>query len=126
MFHKKHIGNLGEGFAASYLEKKGHKILDRNYSRKWGELDIVSREPSGVVHFVEVKTVTRVTVGGRSAYTPEENVHLWKRQRLSRIIQTYLLDKKIGENPWQVDILSVYIDKDENLLGVEVLEDVIL
>lgn len=35
------IGQLGEEIACQYLEKKGYTILDRNFRRKWGEIDII-------------------------------------------------------------------------------------
>ena len=40
--HKKKIGALGENMACRFLVKRGFKVLDRNYSKKWGEIDIVA------------------------------------------------------------------------------------
>ncbi|PIQ68988.1 MAG: hypothetical protein COV91_01170 [Candidatus Taylorbacteria bacterium CG11_big_fil_rev_8_21_14_0_20_46_11] len=51
------IGSLGEKIAEKFLVKRGYRILHRNYSRPWGELDIVAKK-KGTVHFVEVKTVS--------------------------------------------------------------------
>jgi putative endonuclease len=51
---KQKIGKLGEDVACKYLEKKGYVILERNYTRKWGEIDIVSCETERI-HFIEVK-----------------------------------------------------------------------
>jgi len=132
MFHKKptfkqNIGKIGENSAVKYFSSLGHVILDRNYWKKWGEIDIVSRDSSGNIHFIEVKTVTRVTLDSLNGYNPTENVHRWKRERLSRAIQTYLLEKRVGEQElWQVDVASVYLDKDQKLLNIEILDDVIL
>ena len=49
------IGSAGEKIAALYLEKKGYKILRRNYRVKGGEIDIIA-ENDDIISFVEVKT----------------------------------------------------------------------
>lgn len=120
---KRKIGDLGEGIAAKYLEKRGFAVLDRNYLKPWGELDIVARR-GNMFHFIEVKTVSRITGQG---IRPEENMHRRKILRLSRAIQTYLLEKKISKRvEWQIDLLCVYLDFSTNQAKVEVLENVSL
>lgn len=122
---KRKIGDSGENAVADHLASIGHLIVDRNYLKPWGELDIVSKYGNRI-HFIEVKTVTRVTEqsGGYEAF---ENIHTWKRKRLSRIIQTYLLDKRIGEGiEWQIDAYSVTLDSQGKVVTIECLEDIIL
>lgn len=59
---QKETGALGEDYAASYLAQLGWKILDRNWSCRYGELDIVALCPDhsslmrDILVFVEVKT----------------------------------------------------------------------
>ena len=52
------VGSLGEELTVKFLKKRGYKILDRNYRRPWGELDIVAKLKKKV-HFVEVKTMSQ-------------------------------------------------------------------
>ncbi|MBV9159572.1 MAG: YraN family protein [Candidatus Kaiserbacteria bacterium] len=52
--YRRPIGDMGESIAAQYLERKGFRIIDRNYLKPWGEIDIIA-EKSGIIHFVEVK-----------------------------------------------------------------------
>ena len=35
-------GNLSESIVCDFLVSRGYKIVDRNYLRKWGEIDIVA------------------------------------------------------------------------------------
>ena len=42
--HNKKTGSLGENMATMFLVKHGFEILDRNYSKKWGEIDIVAKK----------------------------------------------------------------------------------
>lgn len=127
--HKGHnIGQIGENLACLWLNKKGFTIIDRNYWKKWGEIDIVAQKGSDL-RFVEVKTVSRNSVPRETEdYEPEDNMHSWKRQRLRRVIETYLLEKRIDDEKidWQVDVLSVYVDREGNELKTDWLEDVVL
>src|SRR3989344_6731138 len=115
-------GEIGENIAVRFLMKQGFLILDRNYTRKWGEIDIVA-ENKGKLYFIEVKSIqvkeqlgglTSKQVGGESSYRPEDNMHPWKLKRLSRAIQTYLLQRNVDEDmEWQVDLLVVFLDMKE-------------
>ncbi|MEK7654102.1 MAG: YraN family protein [Patescibacteria group bacterium] len=60
MTNKSEVGKLGEDLACGFLVKKGYKILKRNYWKPWGELDIVAKDPDGVLVFVEVKAMRRL------------------------------------------------------------------
>ena len=52
---RRKLGDRGEDVALNYLKNQGYEILDRNWQRKWGEIDIVARENNEIV-FLEVKT----------------------------------------------------------------------
>ena len=145
---KQKIGEKGEEVATKFLVKHGFSIIDRNYTKKWGEIDIVA-EKEGKLHFVEVKRVsssfaepTRSTGGASAdrrvtqnnvshvtndAYRPEDNMHPWKLKRLSRTIQTYLLSERVPEDKeWQVDLLVVYLNMETRQARVKVVSDIIL
>lgn len=130
---KQKIGQVGEDYACEYLEKGGCRIVERNYLKKWGEIDIICKKGSKI-HFVEVKSVTResvdvthVTFNGTGIYRPEDNMHPWKLQRLSRAVQSYLLDRDVSdETEWQFDLVTVYMDRDKRLSKIELLEDIVL
>lgn len=53
---RKRIGDAGEERAVRYLAAKNYKIIERNWRRRNGELDIVA-EKNSVLVFAEVKTL---------------------------------------------------------------------
>jgi len=130
-------GEIGENIAVRFLMKHDFSILDRNYTKKWGEIDIIA-EKENKIHFVEVKSVSRITLNTfvpksyndsdeRYQHRPEDNMHPWKIKRLSRTIQTYLLSEKIPDDKeWQVDLLVVYLCQKERKARVKVISDIIL
>lgn len=125
-------GEIGENVASTFLVKHGFSIVERNYTKKWGEIDIVA-EKKGKLHFIEVKAVARetlpdsVTHETSDSHRPEDNMHPWKLKRLSRTIQTYLLSKKILEDKdWQVDLAVVYLDLKNKKARVKLVSDIIL
>jgi putative endonuclease len=128
---KRILGDLGEDIACKYLMKQGFDVIERNYLRKWGEIDIVAKK-GNIVHFIEVKSVSREIIDSVSPetndkYRPEDNLHPWKLKRLSRVIQTYLISKSVsGETDWQFDVITVYIDKNRRISRVFMLENIIL
>jgi putative endonuclease len=120
-------GEIGENIAVKFLMKHNFLILDRNYTKKWGEIDIIA-EKSNKIYFIEVKSVTRDTLENiKDDYRAEDNMHPWKMKRLSRTIQTYLLHKKVPDDKeWQVDLLVVYLDLKAKKARVKVVSDIIL
>ena len=57
---------------------------------------------------------------------PEENMHYWKIKRLSRTVQTYLIHNRIGNTPWQFDLVMVYLDMKNRKARIKTIENVIL
>jgi putative endonuclease len=125
------IGAEGEMVAAEFLESKGLTIVDRNFRKPYGEIDIVAREKSGLIRFVEVKTVSWETVEGtkgrvpHETYRPEDNVHQAKLLRLGRVVETYLVSRGI-EDDWEFDVLAVYLDQKSKTAKVRWLKDIVL
>ncbi len=98
-------GNLSESVVCDFLVSKGYEILDRNYLRKWGELDIVAIK-EGSLHFIEVKSDFRKNQN--DGYRAEELMHNLKQRRLRRMVATYLEDKKYGlDYPFVFDLAIV-------------------
>ncbi len=118
---KQNIGKLGEDIAVKYLEKHGYKILDRNYRKPWGEIDIIAKDNQELV-FVEVKTQNQ-----KLEWRPEENITFHKKHQLSRIITTYLKANKIPEDQnWRVDVLAITLNFKTKNAQIEHIQNIIL
>ena len=122
-------GKIGEDVACIFLEKKGFTILERNYQKKWGEIDIIAKKAS-TVHFFEVKSVTVVFDSNpisQMSHTPEENVHSFKTRQIRRMIQTYLAEQGMGpESTFSFHVLCVYLDMNKKQGRVKWMKDLVI
>jgi putative endonuclease len=125
----KDIGKLGEEIASVFLMKQGFTILERNYWRKWGELDIVAKKGDRV-HFVEVKTVSHETKAelerniSRETWRPEEQVHQFKLHQIQKALETWIADNNY-EGDWQIDVVGVRVVPRETFSTVNLIENIV-
>ena len=123
---------MGEDIACKFLESKGFVVVDRNYQKKWGELDIVATKKRSVggdsFHFFEVKSVMRdFSSMSFNPYQPEDNVHSLKVRHIRRIIQTYMAEKGRGPDAdFHFHVLCVFMNEKTRRAKVKWIEDVIL
>ena len=78
------LGRWGEEQAARYLRKKRFKIVERNFTCRLGEIDIIAREKDSLV-FVEVKTKS-----GHGHPPPRYSVNQRKQRQIIRVAKCYL------------------------------------
>lgn len=130
---KNKIGAYGEQIAVAYVSKLKWDVLAVNYLKKWGEIDIVARETlknKEIMHFIEVKTVSYETKAALYAavthgtWSPEENVHFHKMQRLNRVIESWIMEHDY-EGDWQIDVAAVRIVTREKYATVKLIPNVI-
>ncbi len=94
------IGREGEKLAVDYLNKKGYKILEKNFRTKLGEIDIIAKDGNFIV-IVEVKRRFSDKFG-----EPELAVNYRKQQKLKKLALYYL--KHIGkEYPVRFDVIAI-------------------
>ena len=108
---RKDVGRDGEDIACQFLERKGYKIIGRNYRRKWGEIDIIA-EKGGVIRFVEVKALT-LHDGDFSREMdrlPEELVHRSKLRKVARTAVLYMEERK-DKREYQIDVVGVIMNE---------------
>ena len=106
------IGELGETIAVIYLEKKGYKILERNFTTRIGEIDIIAFSHE-TLYFIEVKAVTREKME-KYNWKPEQNFHQQKLHKMLKTVQYYLSrHKRVGES--KLLLATVIIDQEKKI-----------
>ncbi len=127
---KQNIGKLGEDIAVKYLENHGYSILERNYRKPWGEIDIIASENIGKNQFLVLKNQELVffevkTQNQKFEWRPEENITKHKKHQLSRIVATYLKERKIPENQdWRIDVLAIKLNFETKNAHIEHIENI--
>jgi putative endonuclease len=95
------LGDRGEIAACGFLKEKGYEVLEKNYKCKIGEIDVIARR-AGRLAFVEIKTRTSLQRG-----TPQEAVDLKKQEKIFKLAQWYMKEKKLEKAPLAFDVVAV-------------------
>ncbi|MGN1108343.1 MAG: YraN family protein [Oscillospiraceae bacterium] len=110
-------GRLGEDAVCELLIKRGHEILARNYHKRCGEIDIISR-CGGFVVFTEVKARKR-----GSLVSGLEAVDFRKQAKIVRTADLWLSEHDTGLQP-RYDIAEVTLAGSiPRVVGIEIYED---
>ncbi|MBR6423328.1 MAG: YraN family protein [Bacteroidales bacterium] len=99
-------GRLGEEAALAWLERRGFRLLARNWRSGHKEVDLVM-ESERAVHIIEVKTLTPPLLE-----QPFEKVDPAKQRRLVNAARRFLTELH-ADCEVQFDIVSVVLDGDE-------------
>lgn len=105
---RKKVGNFAENLAAKYLESKGYEIINQNYRKPWGEIDIIAFKDD-ICIFVEVKANSKEFIGN---FNPELRVDAKKLGKIIKTAQLYMAgDENRANYEWRVDVISVTISE---------------
>lgn len=119
MTQKSETGNLGEEIATKYLKNKGYLIIERNFRKPWGELDIIAKDKKGALVFIEVKTLKE-----GFELKPEDHMTATKIKKLRRTASLYagenqeLIKDSLG---WRLDLVTVSLS---NVLPANILTNI--
>ena len=107
MYASHEFGKQGEDYACQYLETKGYQIIQRNFSCKQGEIDIIAKNKEEYV-FIEVKTRHNFYYGMPSeAVTKKKQKHLWHATKY------YLYLHKLENVYIRFDIIEIIKRKEQ-------------
>lgn len=95
------LGEWGETVAASFLKKKGYRILCCNYHSRFGEIDLIAQKKHFVV-FVEVKLRKNDNI-----VEAREYVGSAKQHRVIATAEVWLSENDVSLQP-RFDVIEVY------------------
>lgn len=98
--HNKDIGRIGEQLAQKLLIRKGYEIVKKNFSTRFGEIDLICKDGDTLV-FVEVKTKRGLDFG-----SPEDMYTRGKAERVKRMASVYLEGR---ETTCRIDMVAVVL-----------------
>lgn len=102
--NKRAAGSAGEAAACGALKNTGMTILERNFRRPTGEIDIIAKDKRTIV-FVEVKARSSLKFG-----RPAEAVDKAKQLHILRTAMIYLAEKGLDDAPVRFDVVEVLPD----------------
>ena len=101
----KDIGNYGEDMAVKFLLEKGYEIIERNFLKPFGEIDIIAKDKDFLV-FIEVKARKNANFG-----FPREFVNRSKIKKIQDVAQTYMLEKNLFGSKIRFDVIEIIFDE---------------
>ena len=95
-------GRRAEELAAEFLRAQGFEIVQRNYLRRLGELDLIARDAQLLI-IAEVRTRSSAAYGGAAA-----SVDRRKQQRITRAARALLQQRAdLARLPVRFDVIVV-------------------
>ena len=104
------VGNLAEERAAQFLQRQGYRVLERNFTCRVGEVDIVA-EDGDVLCFVEVRSRATSRYGDAA-----ESITALKRHRIALAARFYLMRRRIDERACRFDVVTIDGNAEPKLL----------
>lgn len=109
------LGKEGENLAASFLEKNGYIIRDRNWTFQKAEIDIIAQKEA-ILAIVEVKTRSSIDFG-----LPQDFVKPKKIQLLVKAVNEYVIKNDLDVQI-RFDIIAIHKDAAQKF-NIEHIED---
>lgn len=117
MRNNKLLGTFGEDMACSYLESNGYRIIERNFSCKAGEVDIIAME-GDTIAFIEVKCRTSTNYG-----SPSEAVSYYKQNRIVKTALFFMTKHKIFDYMCRFDVIEVLKEGNKDNLCINLIKN---
>jgi putative endonuclease len=94
-------GRRGEDFVCDRLTERGFRIVDRNVTEKFAEIDIVA-EDGETLCFIEVRTRNDTLLGH-----PAETINARKQATIRRAAEAYLARNEVTPRPMRFDVATI-------------------
>jgi putative endonuclease len=101
------LGPAGEELVANFLEKQGFVILQKNFSCRFGEIDVIAQKDE-ILAFIEVKTRSKYYFPISTVVTPS------KQRKIVKTAKLFLLKKNIVDKACRFDVATVLWEKESH------------
>lgn len=115
---KKAQGKYGEEKALAFLLNNGYTILEQNFQKGYGEIDIIALD-GNVLVFVEVKSRWSDEFG-----RPEEAITPWKIRALVRSANYYKMLHPELPDLLRIDVVAIEINQDKTIKRIELIKNI--
>lgn len=114
----------GEDNGCEYLQKNGFKVIERNFRKGYGEIDIIAIDSSSspkekVLVFIEVKTRKSNSFG-----SPLESITPWKLKSLIKAAQFYKFIHPNLPDSMRIDAISVSLSSNNEVDNIEHIKNI--
>lgn len=110
-------GTWGEAQIAKWMRAKKYRLLASQWRCRFGEIDLIARDPKGMLCFVEVKLRSNLSHG-----LPREFVHIHKQEKIKKAAMLYMSLFELDE-PVRFDVAEVYTNTDHTTCRISYLEN---
>jgi len=104
---RRDTGVRGEELAATYLTARGWTLLARNWRCRSGEIDIIARDPDGVLVVCELRPRRGLGYGD-----PLEAITYAKVKRLRGLAMEWVRSQEFRVGPVRLDAVGVLVGPD--------------
>ena len=109
MHIKQEIGRKGEDIVCKYLKENNYFIVERNFTCRQGEIDIIAKDKdTQEIVLIEVKTRQNKFFG-----TPAEANIKKKQKHILQVGKYYLYQRHLENNFIRLDIIEVYLKQND-------------
>lgn len=116
--NRKETGYYGEAIACKILEKRGYRLVEKNFTIRGGEIDLIMEKGDELI-FVEVKTRRNDHYG-----SPLESITPQKKQRMIRASEVFLCGKGHDDADVRFFAVAIFLDDRDRPVKAEILEDI--
>ncbi len=119
MMKRRETGLRGEQLACDFLNKKGYKLVERNFRCPSGEVDIIAQQGNTLV-FVEVRTKK-----GHNFGSPEESITPTKMEHLRNTAAYYRQNHDSFPESWRIDVIAIEMNSRGQVERIEQIENAV-
>ena len=109
-------GKIAEEAAGLYLENLGYRVIMRNFSTRYGEIDLICVD-NRITVFVEVKAKKSLKYGA-----PEEMFTRYKYEKVKRMAVVYLKGQEV---PCRIDMVAVEMGENQRVKSMRYYKNVV-